>query len=97
MHSTVQQETRQCKPSRTKVKEKEEKKKEKTAVMAAADATEEAVESDSGAAEAVVVRDDKLRDLEVLTIGSDPISTKSQRQKTKRRQQMQQEVQGSVH
>jgi hypothetical protein len=69
-------------PPKPKVKEKEEKKKEKTAVMAAADATDEAVESDSRAAEAtagaVAVRDDKLRDLEVLTIGSDPIDKTSE-------------------
>jgi hypothetical protein len=57
------------------------KKNEKTAVKAAADAAEKAVESDSGAAEAaaeaVVVRVGKLRDLEALTIGSDPINNTS--------------------
>ena len=74
-------------PPKPKVKEKKEKKKEKTAA-AAADAAEEAIESDFGAlaaeaaAEAVVVRGgltgDKLRDLEVLTIGSDPIDKTSE-------------------
>jgi len=58
------------------------KKNEKTAVKAAADAAEKAVESDSGAAEAaaeaVVVRVGKLRDLEALTIGSDPIHNTSE-------------------
>jgi hypothetical protein len=58
-----------------KVKVKKEKRKEKAAVKAAVDAAEKAAEGDSGpgAAEAAVVRAGKLRDLEVLTIGSDPI------------------------
>ena len=61
-----------------KPKEKvKEKRREKAAVRAAVDAAEKAAEGGSGAAEAAVeaavVRADKLRDLEVLTIGSDPI------------------------
>ena len=61
------------KPKAKTVKEK------KAAVKAAA---EEAAEDDSGAtgaaAESVVVRGGKLRDLEVLTIGSDPIDKTSE-------------------
>ena len=64
------------------VKKKKEKKKEKTAVKAAADAAEQAAEDDSGAAEVaaetVVVRGGGLRDLEVLSIGSDPIDKTSE-------------------
>jgi hypothetical protein len=61
-----------------KPKEKvKEQRREKAAVRAAVDAAEKAAEGGSGAAEAAaetaVVRADKLRDLEVLTIGSDPI------------------------
>ena len=54
-----------------------EKKNENAAVKAVADAAERAAEDASGAAEAaagaVVVRDEKLRDLEVLSIWSDHI------------------------
>ena len=58
-----------------KPKEKvKEKRKEKAAMRAAVDAAEKAAEDDSGAAgaaaELVVVRGGKLRDLEVLTIWS---------------------------
>jgi hypothetical protein len=61
-----------------KPKEKvKEKRKEKAAMRAAVDAAEKAAEGDSGAAgaaaESGVVRGGNLRDLEVLTIGSDPI------------------------
>ena len=61
-----------------KPKEKvKEKGKEKAAVKAVADAANETAEDDSGAAgaaaESVVVRDGKLRDLEVLSIWSNHI------------------------
>jgi hypothetical protein len=65
-----------------KVKVKKEKKKEKAAVKAAADATGEVAEDDSGAAgaaaEAAVVRAEKLRDLEVLSIWSNHIDKTSE-------------------
>ena len=58
-------------------KEEKEKRKEKVAVKAAVDAAEKTAEGDPGAAEAAavtaVLRAAKLRGLEVLTIGSDPI------------------------
>ena len=69
-------------PPKPKVKVKKEKKNEKTAVKAAADAAKKTIESDSGAAEAaaeaVVVRGENLRDLEVLMIGSDHIDKTSE-------------------
>ena len=60
-----------------RVKEKAQKKKEKATVKAAIDAAEEAAEGGSEAAEAAVVVaaavDEDVRDLEVLSTGSDPI------------------------
>ena len=47
-------------------------------MKAAADATEEAAESESEAAVAAAAIDGKLRDLEVLTMGSDPINKTSE-------------------
>ena len=65
-----------------KVKVKKEEKKKKTTVKATSDAAEEAAQDDSGAtgaaAESAVVRGGNLRDLEVLTIGSDPIDKTSE-------------------
>ena len=64
------------------MKRRKEKTKEKAAVKAAADAAEEAAEGDSGAAKtaavAAVATDGKLEDLEVLSIGSDPIDKTSE-------------------
>jgi hypothetical protein len=69
-------------PPKPRVKGRKEKTKEKAAVKAAADAAEEAAEGDSGAAKtaavAAVATDGKLEDLEVLSIGSDPIDKTSE-------------------
>ena len=56
-----------------RVKEKKEREKEKAAVKAAADAAEEAAKSDYVAAVTAAAVDEKLSDLEVFSIGSDPV------------------------
>ena len=65
-----------------KEKERAKEEKKKAAVKAAADAAEGAANSDSGATETTAVTaatvDGKLEDLEVLTIGSDPIDKASE-------------------
>jgi hypothetical protein len=73
-------------PPKPKEKEKAKEKKKEAAVKAAAVAAEGAIDSDSGAAEttaetaavAAAAADGKLEDLEVLTIGSDPIDKTSE-------------------